>query len=196
MVFYTLYKEIILEALQKEQHIVYRATKTVAYLPTRPALSYKIKQYLPLLYITRGLIFRAPVPSYKYRFQISYCLHCLYRRPLVVNILPPIISPSILAINRGRELEQAQFLHNSYYDSRVFESTLKVVFDRKESLFRPFVTSSGPLFSRAKFGVIATSISRNTYAFIIGNFNTVQGTGDTYGYKVLRPDKVKDKPMT
>ncbi|KAJ5193149.1 hypothetical protein N7449_009291 [Penicillium cf. viridicatum] len=104
MVFYTLYKEMMLEALQKELITIFD------------------EMSLPI--------------STVFRFLVAF----------IVFIV-------------GRWY---------YYDSRVFESTLKVVFNRKESLFRPFVTSSGPLFSRAKFSVIATSISRNTHTFIIG----------------------------
>lgn len=33
--------------------------------------------------------------------MISSCLYCLYSRPLVVNILPLMMNPTILAINSG-----------------------------------------------------------------------------------------------
>ena len=69
-------------------------------------------------------------------------------------------------------------LYDSCYDSQIFESTLKLAFHRKENLFGPFASPSGPLFSGAKFGVTATSISSTTNTFIMGNFNAVQGSGD------------------
>ena len=46
-------------------------------------------------------IFGEPVPGFEYRFRLKGCLYCLYQRPLVVDVLPPTISPSILAVDGG-----------------------------------------------------------------------------------------------
>ncbi|CAG8902308.1 unnamed protein product [Penicillium egyptiacum] len=320
MVFHTLYKEKILEALQKEvdwpqsspeeltnqiecqfitvfDEMVYN-NRSSAELRKRQLVSQygrlcRIRSNRICLYCilrvaqhtlgcghtmcdTCAQIFGVPVPSYEYRFQIAFCLHCLYRRPLIIDVLPPTMSPSVLAIDGGgvrgviplefllllqehlrpcqipdifdlgvgtssgtprlynlepsnigkvlakhifRERRRAALpwlmrillsrlpvlgslskwiiwlLYDSCYDSRVFESTLKVAFHRKENLFGPFAIPSGPLFSGAKFGVTATSISRNTNSFIMGNFNAVQDPGEEdHGYEILRPYNVKDEP--
>ncbi|CAI7578672.1 unnamed protein product [Penicillium palitans] len=145
MVFHTLYKEMMLEALQKEVHwpqssaeevtnqtecqlitifdeMVRSNTSSVELrkqqLVSQHGRLCRIRSNNICLYCilrvaqhtlgcghticdTCAQIFGAPVPSYEYRFQISCCLHCLYRRPLVVDVLPPTMSPSILAIDGG-----------------------------------------------------------------------------------------------
>ncbi|KAB8212999.1 patatin-like phospholipase [Aspergillus novoparasiticus] len=46
-------------------------------------------------------LFGTPAPDTDYRFTISACLCCLYQRPLVIDILPPTMSPTVLAIDGG-----------------------------------------------------------------------------------------------
>ncbi|CAG8091153.1 unnamed protein product [Penicillium nalgiovense] len=46
-------------------------------------------------------VFRSPTPGLEYQFTIKGCLYCLYQRPLVVDVLLPTISPTILAIDGG-----------------------------------------------------------------------------------------------
>ncbi|KAJ5456073.1 uncharacterized protein N7458_004337 [Penicillium daleae] len=48
-----------------------------------------------------GRVFGVPVSGREYRFIIKGCLYCLYQRPLVVDVLPPTMSPTILAIDGG-----------------------------------------------------------------------------------------------
>jgi hypothetical protein len=47
-------------------------------------------------------IFGRPASGLEYQFTIKGCLYYLYQRPLVVDILPPTISPTILTIDGGR----------------------------------------------------------------------------------------------
>lgn len=46
-------------------------------------------------------VFGSPVPCFEYKFILRFCLCCLYRRPLVVDTLPPTMNPTILAIDGG-----------------------------------------------------------------------------------------------
>ncbi|KAJ5255846.1 hypothetical protein N7505_010997 [Penicillium chrysogenum] len=46
-------------------------------------------------------IFGSPISGLEYQFTIKGCLYCLYQRPLVVDVLPPTMSPAILAIDGG-----------------------------------------------------------------------------------------------
>lgn len=46
-------------------------------------------------------LFGTPASAIEYRFTISSCLYCLYSRPLVVDVLPPMMNPTILAIDGG-----------------------------------------------------------------------------------------------
>jgi hypothetical protein len=73
-------------------------------------------------------------------------------------------------------------LYDSCYDSEVFDTALKRAFGENRRLFGasrerlPGHRRSGP-----KVGVIATSISRNTSAFVIGNFNVSEDSKRKYG---------------
>lgn len=46
-------------------------------------------------------VFGVPVSGLEYQFTIRGCLYCLCQRPLVVDVLPPTMSPTILAIDGG-----------------------------------------------------------------------------------------------
>ncbi|KAJ5951036.1 uncharacterized protein N7479_009449 [Penicillium vulpinum] len=46
-------------------------------------------------------VFGTPTKGFEYRFVVKGYLYCLYQRPLISDILPPIISPLILAIDGG-----------------------------------------------------------------------------------------------
>jgi hypothetical protein len=46
-------------------------------------------------------VFGMPASGLEYQFTIKGCLCCLYQRPLVVDVLPPTMSPTILAIDGG-----------------------------------------------------------------------------------------------
>ncbi|KAJ5239565.1 hypothetical protein N7468_004184 [Penicillium chermesinum] len=46
-------------------------------------------------------VFGTPTAGYDYRFTIGSCLYCCYQRPLIVDIMGPTMSPSILAIDGG-----------------------------------------------------------------------------------------------
>ena len=46
-------------------------------------------------------VFGSPSSGLEYQFTIKGCLYCLYQRPLVVDIVPPTMSPTILAIDGG-----------------------------------------------------------------------------------------------
>lgn len=46
-------------------------------------------------------VFGTPTPGLEYQFTLRGCLYCLYQRPLVVDVLPPTMSPTVLAIDGG-----------------------------------------------------------------------------------------------
>ncbi|KAE8371112.1 patatin-like phospholipase [Aspergillus bertholletiae] len=46
-------------------------------------------------------LFGVPTGDVEFQFTITGCLYCLYRRPLVVDVLPPTMNPTILAIDGG-----------------------------------------------------------------------------------------------
>jgi hypothetical protein len=46
-------------------------------------------------------LFGKPSPKIEYQFTIRGCAYCLYKRPLVADVLPPTMGPSILAIDGG-----------------------------------------------------------------------------------------------
>ncbi|KAJ6115286.1 hypothetical protein N7486_001064 [Penicillium sp. IBT 16267x] len=46
-------------------------------------------------------VFGAPAFGSEYQFTIKGCICCLYQRPLIVDVLPPTSSPTILAIDGG-----------------------------------------------------------------------------------------------
>lgn len=73
-------------------------------------------------------------------------------------------------------------LHDSCYDSRVFDTALKDAFGKNRRVFG--VSSddpSGSLYAGSKFGVVTTSISKDTNTFVIGNFNQSHRSCDDYG---------------
>ncbi|KAA8647902.1 uncharacterized protein ATNIH1004_006604 [Aspergillus tanneri] len=46
-------------------------------------------------------LFGSPAAGLEYSFTITACLCCLYQRPLVIDVLPPTMNPTILAIDGG-----------------------------------------------------------------------------------------------
>ncbi|GMF77642.1 unnamed protein product [Aspergillus oryzae] len=46
-------------------------------------------------------LFGTPAPDIEYNFTIDACLCCLYQRPLVIDVLPPTMNPTVLAIDGG-----------------------------------------------------------------------------------------------
>ncbi|KAJ5875185.1 uncharacterized protein N7473_012532 [Penicillium subrubescens] len=221
-------------------------------------------------------VYGEPVAGLEYQFTVTGCLYCLYRKPLIVDVLPPTISPSILALDGGgvrgvipleylllvQEHLQPSTIHNvvdlaigtssgglialglfamlwdvaecserfntlanqifrqrrrsilppllfhvsgyksllgelvkwiqwllhdSCYDSQVFDAALKSAFRENRRLFGATRERlPGHRRSGLKVGVIATSISRDTSAFVIGNFNISEDSKDKYS-KLYQP---------
>ena len=46
-------------------------------------------------------LFGTPASAIEYQFTVSSCVYCLYQRPLVIDVLPPMMNPTILAIDGG-----------------------------------------------------------------------------------------------
>lgn len=66
-------------------------------------------------------------------------------------------------------------LHDSCYDSRVFDTALKDAFGEDRRIFGATREDPpGPRRSGPRVGVVTTSISRDTSTFVIGNFNASQ----------------------
>lgn len=73
-------------------------------------------------------------------------------------------------------------LYDSCYDSQIFDAALKGAFGENRPLFGATrERSPGHRRSGRKVGVIATSISRSTSAFVIGNFNVSEDSRNKYG---------------
>lgn len=68
--------------------------------------------YRYIVYDRYTQIFGSPTSGLEYQFTIKGYLYYLYQRPLVVDILPPTISPTILTIdsNRVRGVIPLEFL--------------------------------------------------------------------------------------
>ncbi|OQD97721.1 hypothetical protein PENSOL_c011G11247 [Penicillium solitum] len=229
-------------------------------------------------------IFGSPASGLEYQFTIKGCLCCLYQRPLVVDVLPPTMSPTILAIDGGgvRGVIPLEFLllvqehlrpcaiqdvvdlalgtssgglialglfamtwdvtdcserfntlarrifrerrpsllplllrqvfgfmsvfgdmakwvqwllHDSCYDSRVFDAALKSAFGEHRRIFGAARDDPpGPRRSGPKVGVVTTSISRDTSTFVIGNFNVSHDSRDENDFRIIRPDDTRNEP--
>lgn len=73
-------------------------------------------------------------------------------------------------------------LHDSCYDSRIFDAALKGTFGEGRLIFGATREDpSGPRRSGPKVGVVTTSISRDTSPFVIGNFNASHDSCGEYG---------------
>lgn len=73
-------------------------------------------------------------------------------------------------------------LYDSCYDSQVFDTALKSAFGERRRIFGASREDPrGPRRSGPKVGVVTTSISRDTSAFVIGNFNVAYDLGDENG---------------
>lgn len=73
-------------------------------------------------------------------------------------------------------------LHDSCYDSQVFDTALKGAFGENGYLFGATREHpSGHSWSGLKVGVITTSISRDTSTFVIGNFNVSEDSRGEHG---------------
>lgn len=83
----------------------------------------------------------------------------------------------------GEMIRWAQWLlHDSCYDSRVFDEALKSAFGGDRRIFGASREDPlGPRRSGSKVGVVTTSISRDTSTFVIGNFNASQEQGGECG---------------
>ncbi|KAL4860433.1 hypothetical protein BDV12DRAFT_205068 [Aspergillus spectabilis] len=73
-------------------------------------------------------------------------------------------------------------LYDGCYSGHVFDSALKEVFGETSLMFESVNTDSlSKASSRTKFGVVATSIAKETRSFIFGNFNPAQMSEDDCG---------------
>ncbi|KAL4888218.1 patatin-like phospholipase [Aspergillus ambiguus] len=231
------------------------------------------------------LVFGSPAVGVEYRFTLASCLCCLYQRPLVVDVLPPTMNPTILAIDGGgvrgvipleylnliqealgsyplrdlvdlgigtssgglsiiglfnkewdvrecseifdrlarrifsqrrnslfSQVSQAVLggntifgrlqkwatwlLHDGCYDGRVFDSALQEAFEGDRCIFDALCTKGSTLTrSKARFGVIATSIARETWPFVFGNFNAaVLPKDEECDHEIVRPADVHLEP--
>ncbi|KAL4948945.1 patatin-like phospholipase [Aspergillus filifer] len=231
------------------------------------------------------LLFGSPASNAEYRFTLSMCLLCLSRNELVVEVLPPTMTPTILAIDGGgvrgviplehliliqeslgrdcrlcdvvdlsigpssgglialglsgmewdvstcsqmfdrlarrifaeriqptrsgffrRLFGRGSFLggviqllwwvyHDSCYDTRVFDTSLREAFREDRRIFGP-VGSTSLSHSRSKFAVIATNIAKETRSFVFGNFNAVDWFArEKHEYQLFRADEAGDEPF-
>lgn len=107
-------------------------------------------------------------------------------------------------------------IHDSCYDSRIFDSALKTAFGEYRRIFGATREDPpGPRRSGPRFGVVTTSISRDTNTFVVGNFNASQDAEGEPGkldilcrfyaislisrwsvldYQVIRPVDIRNEP--
>jgi hypothetical protein len=65
-------------------------------------------------------------------------------------------------------------LHDSCYDASIFDTCLREAFGEQRRIFDAVSQDSSlQLNSRAKFGVVAATIAKETKSFVFGNFNAV-----------------------
>ena len=73
----------------------------------------------------------------------------------------------------------AWWLHDGCYDGQTFDLVLQNTFGKGRAIFSPSTRdSSGPVISKTKIGIVATSISKDTESFVFGNFNNSGSTED------------------
>jgi hypothetical protein len=73
-------------------------------------------------------------------------------------------------------------IHDSCYDSRIFDLALKSAFGEYRRIFGATRGDPpGPRRSGPRVGVVTTSISRDTNTFVVGNFNASQDAGGEPG---------------
>ncbi|KAE8334246.1 hypothetical protein BDV24DRAFT_146189 [Aspergillus arachidicola] len=96
---------------------------------------------------------------------ISWLLRLILRRDSLLGDIPKWLS---------------WFFHDSCYDARLFDDCLQEAFGGDR---------------RAKFGVVATSIARETKSFVFGNFNAVNWFELNHGYELFRASKRNSEPL-
>ncbi|KAA8642358.1 uncharacterized protein ATNIH1004_011302 [Aspergillus tanneri] len=229
-------------------------------------------------------IFGYPAHDAEYQFTVSTCLICLSGGTMVIDVLPPTMNPTILAIdgggvrggipleyllliqeslgpqckiqelvdlsvgsssggliilglmgmgwdvstcsqvfdrlarrifrNRRRMMLSRIFrfilgrdsvlggilqwvswlLHDSCYDPRVFDASLREAFGESHRIFDVVDTGSG-FHSRYKFGVIATTISKETKSFVFGNFNSADMSLGEHEHELFRAHNIHGEPL-
>ncbi|KAL3473200.1 acyl transferase/acyl hydrolase/lysophospholipase [Aspergillus californicus] len=229
-------------------------------------------------------LFGRPAADAEYQFTVSNCLICLSGGTLVIDVLPPTMNPTILAIDGGgvrggipleyllliqeqlgpqcsmrdlvdlsvgsssgglivlglagmgwdvsacsevfdrlarrifRERRRGTLskmfrlilgrdsllggifqwvswlLHDSCYDPRVFDASLREAFGEARRIFDVVGTGS-ELHSRSKFGVIATSIAKETRSFVFGNFNAADWSTGEHEHELFRAENIQGEPL-
>lgn len=83
------------------------------------------------------------------------------------------------------------FYHDGCYDTRVFDASLREAFREDRRIFGAVGIDSHSK-SGSKFGVIATSIAKETRSFVFGNFNAVDWfAGEKHGQGPQAPFPVR-----
>lgn len=73
-------------------------------------------------------------------------------------------------------------LHDGCYDGRVFDKTLKDTLGENSRIFDALKIENNPtMYSKSKMGVVVTSIAKETWSFILGNFNPANMSGKDRG---------------
>lgn len=66
-------------------------------------------------------------------------------------------------------------LHDGCYDGRVFDMALKDTFGSNNRIFDTLKgENDSTMYSKSKMGVVATSIAKETWSFVFGNFNPAE----------------------
>lgn len=74
------------------------------------------------------------------------------------------------------------FLHDGCYDGRVFDRALQDTFGDTGRIFDALkAENDSTMYSSAKMGVVATSIAKETWSFVLGNFNAAEVPGQDCG---------------
>ncbi|EAW20659.1 patatin-like phospholipase family protein [Aspergillus fischeri NRRL 181] len=85
-------------------------------------------------------------------------------------------------------------LHDGCYDSGTFDLALKDVFGDDHRIFGAFDRQSTAI-SGTRFGVVATSIAKDTHSCVFGNFNSDHGSTDNCEFKIVRPLNPHHEPL-
>ncbi|GKZ39772.1 hypothetical protein AbraIFM66950_001159, partial [Aspergillus brasiliensis] len=155
-------------------------------------------------------LFGTPALDVEYRFILPLCFLCHSQVAMAVDILPPTMNPTILAIDGGGvqagiPLEhllliqealgtECKFFHDSCYDPRLFNTSLQEAYGSSRHISDTVNNGSQVLHSQSKFGVIAANIAKDTRSFVFGNFNAVDWYENGYDYELFRASSREMEP--
>jgi hypothetical protein len=109
------------------------------------------------------------------------------RQPVISWLLRLIIGRDSILGDIPRWL--SWLLHDSCYDTNVFDTCLREAFHDERCIFST-ISQGSESHSQSKFGVVAASIAKETRSFVFGNFNAADWYTKDHG-KYFRPFSIR-----